>query len=223
MPMKDGVDSDVQLLWNYMLINDAPLDADMLIVLGSRDDRVARYAAELADRYTYEHIVVSGGVAHGHDLLKTSWGEETEADHFLSVMRDAGYKGEVILERSAQNTGQNATHSYRLMADKRASVPRSIVIVTKPYMERRALATFEAQWPDTHVTFSVCSPHRTIEDYCNDDQPYGEVVNIMVGDFQRIMEYPKYGFQSKQRVPEDVFAAWRRLVDAGYDEHLIRK
>lgn len=223
MLMKTSVDNDVQLLWSYMLMGRTPTDADLLMVLGSRDDRVARYAAELAKRYRYGRVLISGGIAHGHDLLKTAWAEETEAAHFLSVMWDTGYKGEVLLEHRAQNTGQNATYSYALLVESGEDMPRSVLIVTKPYMERRALATFEAQWPDDRVMFSVHAPLRSIDDYCNDDQPYEDVVNIMVGDFQRIMEYPKQGFQREQHVPAEVLGAWKRLVEAGYTKHLISK
>jgi hypothetical protein len=43
----------------------------------------------------------------------------------------------------------------------------------------------------------------------------------MVGDLQRIREYPARGFQVAQDIPADVWAAFEALVAAGFDRHLI--
>jgi len=43
----------------------------------------------------------------------------------------------------------------------------------------------------------------------------------MVGDLQRIREYPRMGFQIEQEIPAEVRAAYEALVAAGYDRHLI--
>jgi uncharacterized SAM-binding protein YcdF (DUF218 family) len=214
---------DAMIVWSYMLTESRAGDADCMIVLGSRDDRVATYAAQLAKKYTYQHVLLTGGIAHGHDLLHTSWPEDTEAEHFLAVMRAAGYKNPVLLEKKATNTGENALFSYDLIKRKGIEQPGTVLIVTKPYMERRALATFEAQWPHRDVTFYVSSPLRQFDEYISDDQNYDDVVHIMVGDLQRIMEYPKRGLQSPQVVPSAVKQAWERLIATGYTKHLISK
>lgn len=219
--MDTSISQDVKLLWDYMQLHYQAVDADCLIVLGSRDDRVAEYAADVASHHTYQTVVITGGVAHGHDLLKTSWSEKSEAEHFYEVMKWAGYVGEVLLEDRAQNTGENATLTYALLQAYNVKPPLSILLVTKPYMERRAVATFEAQWPDHSASFAVVSPFRNIDDYMNDDQPYDDIVNIMVGDMQRIMEYPKRGYQSIQTIPNEVRKAWERLIQAGYTKHCV--
>ena len=96
------------------------------------------------------------------------------------------------------------------------------MIVTKPYMERRALATFEAQWPDQHASMMVVSQGGSLGQYCNKEQPFDVVVNIMVGDMQRIIEYPKHGLQSFQMVPETVLRSYENLIKSGYTEHLLK-
>ena len=45
----------------------------------------------------------------------------------------------------------------------------------------------------------------------------------MVGDLQRIREYPAKGFQIPQDIPDDVWSAFEELVSAGYDKYLIRE
>jgi hypothetical protein len=44
---------------------------------------------------------------------------------------------------------------------------------------------------------------------------------MLVGDLQRIIEYPKQGFAIEQVVPEDVLAAYDRLIQAGFDSRLV--
>ena len=44
----------------------------------------------------------------------------------------------------------------------------------------------------------------------------------MVGDLQRIRDYPARGFQIAQEIPADVWEAFEELVRLGYDTHLAR-
>jgi hypothetical protein len=44
---------------------------------------------------------------------------------------------------------------------------------------------------------------------------------VMVGDLQRIKEYPKLGFQIEQEIPKDVWEAWEELVKLGYIKYLL--
>lgn len=47
------------------------------------------------------------------------------------------------------------------------------------------------------------------------------MIDMMVGDLQRIIEYPERGFAIAQDVPADVLDAYHWLVAAGYDSRLI--
>lgn len=97
--------------------------------------------------------------------------------------------------------------------------PQTFIVVQKPYMERRSLATFEKNWPGK--SFVVTSPQITFEEYPTDEIPLDKVINIMVGDLQRIKIYPEKGFQTYQEIPEDVWLAYERLVELGFDKQLI--
>jgi hypothetical protein len=58
--------------------------------------------------------------------------------------------------------------------------------------------------------------------YSNDALSPDDVISIMVGDLQRIREYPARGFQIPQDIPADVWDAYQQLVRAGYDRHLMK-
>ena len=87
-------------------------------------------------------------------------------------------------------------------------------------MERRVYAAFRSQWPEK--TIWVASPPISFRDYPNEEISLDEMINIMVGDFQRIVEYPKLGYQIAMDVPPAVQAAFQVLVSAGYDRQLLR-
>ncbi len=211
-----------EIIWDYMLLNQPVVTADCMLILGSRDDRVAVYAAELSKQYKFKSVVISGGISHTQDLLATQWGKQTEADHFLEVYSMNRGRGEVLLETGARNTGDNAQFTHQLLKESNI-MPASLLLVTKPYMERRAYATFAAQWPGKQAEIRVSSVGGSLLDYCNDEQPIDLVINIMVGDLQRILEYPKSGLQSQQHVPHKVLEAYESLKSAGFTKHLINQ
>jgi hypothetical protein len=47
------------------------------------------------------------------------------------------------------------------------------------------------------------------------------VINVMLGDLQRIKYYPQYGYSIPQDIPQDVWKAFECLVALGFDEHLV--
>lgn len=217
--MRSLLANDSKLLWDYMQLGQPIRAADLLLVLGSRDDRVAVCGAAIAQQFHYWYVVVTGG-APPHNRMLASWPEPTEAEHFAAVMKANGYAKSIMLETAAHNTGENARNTFRLLQATNQPMPLTIQIVTNPWMERRALATFEAQWPDRDATFSVTSPNLTFAQYCPDDQKRDEIINVLVGYMQRIMTYPALGFQTKQAIPAAVHAAYTRLVAAGYTKDL---
>ena len=87
--------------------------------------------------------------------------------------------------------------------------------------ERRSYATFKKRWPDKNVI--VTSPQISFEEYPNDEIPLEKVINIMVGDLQRIKIYPEKGFQLFQDIPDDVWQAYQRLIELGYNRHLTQE
>lgn len=201
-------------------MHQAPGKADCLLVLGGRDDRVATYAAELAQKFHYWNIVVSGGVTPYNEIAAL-WPEHTEAEHFASVMKQARLSKPILIEKESKNIGENAINTFKLLQNLESPMPLTVQLVTKTYMERRALATFVAQWPDKDASFVVSSPALSYDETMKDATIRDQTINIMVGDMHRIIEYPKLGYQSEQPIPEDVRAAYTRLVAAGFTKRLL--
>jgi hypothetical protein len=88
-------------------------------------------------------------------------------------------------------------------------------------MERRSYATFKKHWPDKKLI--VTSPQISFEEYPTEEIPLERVINIMVGDLQRIMEYPEKGFQIYQEVPPDIRDAYDQLIASGFNKHMMQQ
>jgi wobble nucleotide-excising tRNase len=89
-------------------------------------------------------------------------------------------------------------------------------------MERRIWAAFKKQWQDRDIKIAVTSPQITHEEHFNENIPKDLFINVMVGDLQRIKEYPKQGFQVEQKIPDDVWHAYEELVKLGYTQFLMK-
>lgn len=205
----------VQKIWNYHLLGHALDRADLIWVLGSHDLRVADRAAELWLAGMAPRILMSGGFGNftAGVFQKPEARLLAERAEALGVRSDA-----ILIEDQSSNCGENVSFSRRLL-DSRGIGVHSVIAVQKPYMERRTYATIRKQWPEVEVR--VTSPQLSFEEYVQGSIGKNEVVNIMVGDLQRIWEYPKRGFMISQEVPDEVREAWLHLVAAGYRGHLL--
>lgn len=219
--INDRVITPAKILWNYHRLNQTPRKADLILVLGSHDLRVAERGAELFLNGYAPRILFSGGLGK----LTKDMGQLSEANKFAKVAIDKGVPADSILvEDKSTNSGENIQFCYKLLTEK-GLIPKKMILVQKPYMERRSYATFLKQWPErTKPVIMVTSPQLSFEDYCMGGEiPVGEVIDLMVGDLQRIREYPEKGFQIPQEIPEDVWAAYEELVKMGYTKHLIKE
>jgi uncharacterized SAM-binding protein YcdF (DUF218 family) len=191
----------------------------VILVLCSHDTAVAERGAALYLEGWAPLLVFSGGLGV---ITKHLW-SEPEAELIASIARGMGVPDTAILvETRSANTGENVRFTRELLA-ARGPEPRSLILVQKPYMERRAYATFKNYWPEPRVV--VTSPQVSFEEYLasysNRALTEDDVVGIMVGDLQRVRLYPGKGFQIPQEIPADVWAAYEELVRAGYDKYLI--
>jgi len=204
-------------LWDYHHMNHALEKADCIFVLGSHDLRVAERAAQLYLEGWAPMIIFSGGLGN---FTKEMW-TETEADQFAAIAINMGVPEEAILiENKSTNTGENILFTQRLLS-QRDLYPQSFIVVQKPYMERRSYATFKKHWVDKKLI--VTSPQVSFEEYPTEEIPLERVINIMVGDLQRIKFYPEKGFQIFQEIPADVWLAYEQLIACGFNKHLMRE
>jgi uncharacterized SAM-binding protein YcdF (DUF218 family) len=206
-----------QGIWDYHHLYHMMAKADCILALGSHDLRVANRAAELYLEGWAPLLIVSGGLGN---VTRGVW-TIPEADQFAAIAMKMGVPEEnILIENRSTNTGENILFTDQLLQE-RGLHPESFIVVQKPYMERRSYATFKKHWPGKNLL--VTSPQIAFMDYPNEEIPMERVIHIMVGDLQRIKEYPALGFQIEQEIPEKVWENYERLVSLGFTHHLIKK
>jgi uncharacterized SAM-binding protein YcdF (DUF218 family) len=219
--MTDRERALAERIWHYHQLNHQLAAADVILVLCSYDTAVAERAAQLFLEGWAPLLIFSGGLG---SITRHLW-SEPEADQFARIAIKLGVPPERILtENASTNTGENVQFTRRLLSEKGID-PETFILVQKPYMERRSYATFKKLWPEKQAI--VTSPQGSFEQYLsrhsNPSLSRDEVVGIMVGDLQRIRLYPGMGFQIEQKIPADVWDAFEKLVEAGFDTHLIKR
>ena len=204
-----------RIVWDYHHVRHALQKADCIVGLGSHDTRVANRAAELFLEGWAPLLVFSG---HLGSLTSAIW-TRSEAEVFADVAVERGVPRErILLESRSTNTGENVDFTRRLLAE-RGLTPRRAIAVQKPYMERRTLATFASRWPELELV--VSSPQIDFDDYATGEIQKHDVIQIMVGDLQRLIVYAKKGWSAPQEIPAEVMTAFQGLIAAGYTKRLL--
>lgn len=217
--MNMEIDSLAKVIWDYHHMNQVLTPADLIIVLGSHDTRVAQRGAELYLKGLAPFIVITGGLGK---ITKNMW-NMTEAEKFAEIACEMGVPSDkIILETLSTNTGENISLTRQLILDKKLKAD-SIIAVHKPYMERRTYAAFKKFWADAQIT--VTSPQIEYDEYFDaysgKELSKDEIISVMVGDLQRIKVYAQRGFQIPQNIPDNVWEAYNKLVQLGFTKHLI--
>ena len=202
-----------EALWEYHRLRHVLVPADVILVFGSNDLRVAEHAADLHLAGLAPRILFSG--ARGRMTMEWT---ETEAVAMARVARERGVAEEnILIEDRATNTGENIRFSRELLAESGLR-PSTGIAVQKPYMERRTHAALEAQWPE--LPCQVSSPDLDFVAYCSGELTPDFVIAAIVGDFQRILDYPALGFATPQEVPDDVMEAYELLKREGFTSRM---
>lgn len=211
--------ASARILWDYHRLDQEIGEADVIVGLGSYDLRVADRVAELFLSGCAARVIFTGHSGHWTEGRYAG----SEAAAFAGRAIGRGVPEDAIaLEERARNIGENVAFSAELIA-----ACARVVFVTKPQTQRRCWATVLRQWRevaegDAAGRLRVTAPATLFEDQPTPDYPLRRLIEEMVGDLWRILEYPKLGFQVPQAVPDDVLDAYGRLCAAGYDGHIPR-
>jgi uncharacterized SAM-binding protein YcdF (DUF218 family) len=207
--------ADVETLWEYHNMHHELRPCDIGIGLGSHDLGVAIIATDLYHRRYYPRIVFTG--ANAPTTIERF--PRGEAVHYREYAIEHGVPADAIMvEPGATNTQENFELTRALLDGHRISV-NSALVMSRPYQQRRAFATAKKLWPELDV---VCASNPlTLGDYVRNIGDANKVVNMLVGDTQRIKIYADRGLAIPQHMPSTVEASYERLVEAQYTSRLL--
>ncbi len=209
----------VKDLWDYLYLEHPLAHADGIIGFGSHDQTIASRTAELYKAGWAPWVLFTGYLGKGTLGIF----EKPEAELYAEIAMKEGVPPEAILvENKATNTGENIQFAKALL-ESRGMAPKKIIVVHKPYMTRRVWAALQKQWPEVEVIVAPGNPD--LNAYVTGMLAAGveekEILNSLVGDFQRMDQFAKLGYQIPQEIPAQAMASYDALIKLGYDQYVV--
>ncbi|MFJ4315795.1 YdcF family protein [Streptomyces lavendulae] len=207
--------ADAELIWDFHQMHHEPRPCSVAVGLGSHDLGVADATVDLYHRGMAPLIVFTGATSRTTQERMP----RGEAVHYRERALELGVPpAAVLVEPKATNTGENIRFTRTLLNEKGIKV-ESILLVSKPYEERRAYATAKKLWPEVEIV-SASAP-MTFRHYVDSIGDPRLVFDMLVGALQRLQLYPQQGFMVAVPVPDEVLAAHRRLCAGGFTSRLV--
>ncbi|MGQ4511758.1 ElyC/SanA/YdcF family protein [Streptomyces sp. DW26H14] len=208
--------ADAQRLWDFQRMGHEPLPSSVAIGLGSHDLGVADTTVDLYEQGLMPLIVFTGATSRTtRERMPLG-----EAEHYRRRALERGVPdGAVLVEPRARNTAENIDFSRALLAERGIDVA-SVLLVSKPYEERRAYATARMLWPE--VDWVCASTPMTLGEYVDSLGDERLVLDMLVGAQHRLMVYPERGFMIGQDIPVAVAESFERLRAQGFTSRLVR-
>lgn len=210
-----AVRADVETLWDFHDMRHPGWRTDVGIGLGSHDLGVATHTADLYAAGSFPLIVFTGKNAP----TTIDRFPRGEAVHFREHALSLGVPVEAVLvETEAKTTAENIVNTRDLITASGVT-PTSVTLVSRPYQQRRAYGSCRHFWPE--VT-PVCSVQRIpLDAYVAQLADADRVINMLVGDTQRLVLDGRTGQGIVQELPDEVRGAYHRLNAAGYDARVL--
>ncbi|MFE2888525.1 YdcF family protein [Streptomyces sp. NPDC059272] len=207
--------ADARLLWDYHFMHHDPRPCSVAVGLGSHDLGVADVTADLYHQGMAPVIVFTGATSPTTRARMP----RGEAVHYRERALQLGVPDSaVLLEPRATNTGENIEFTRTVLTEADVKVS-SVLLVTKPYEERRSYAMMRKLWPEVEV---VCASTRmSLEEYADTIRDARMVIDMIVGALQRMIVFPGWHLAIEQDVPDAVMTAYERLCIAGFTGRLL--
>ena len=211
--------SHLMVIWDYMHLNMPLAPCDCIVGFGCYNDDIPLRCAQLYHQGYAPKVLFTGGLGRNTADLWT----ESEAERFGRIAQQAGVpEHDLILENKSTNSAENILFTRDKLAEI-GLTPKRLLGVHKPIMERRVYAAWQVYWPEMELL--VPSPQLTLEEYLHNSVAQGlsekTVIDVMVGDFQRMDVYAKRGYQIPQEIPKEAWDAFHALVAMGHTSELV--
>jgi len=208
-------------LWNYMNLNQTLEKGDLIIGCGCSNLEVPVKCAQLFKEGYGKKILFTGG------LGKDTEGHFTkpEAEIYKEIaIKNGVNENDIIIETKSTNTGDNFRFSKEILEQQNINYNK-IIIVHRPLSERRTISTAKAILENKEL--SITSPDMSFEEflkYLKESKNSAiDVISVIVGDIQRMIIYPQFGWQIENEVPENVIKAYNYLKNLGFSKYVFNK
>lgn len=210
----------LKTIWDYFVLDMPITKSDIIIGCGCKNLKISIKCSELLKEQYAENILFTGGLGKiTNQVFKMS-----EAEIFRDIAIENGVLPEkIFIENKSTNTGDNFRFSLNVIKENNLKYDK-ILIVHNNLSQRRTLATAKAIIPDK--TLAITSPKLTFEEFIDslklmDEQTIYNIICVAVGDIQRMVIFPQFGWMVEEEIPENVIEAYMRLKYIGYNKYIF--
>ena len=211
--------NELRIIWDYMKLNQKVEKCDLIIGCGCSNMDIPVKCAYLYKEKYAPKIIFAGGLGK---ITKNTF-NKSEAELYRDIaIREGVNPDDIYVETKSTNTSYNFIYSkniidsYNIKSDK-------ILIVHRPMYERRTLSAAKRVFKDKHLL--ITSPDITFDDYIKsiDTRSFDDIYNeisVIIGNIQRIIIYPQFGWHEANEVPKNVINAYYVLKEMGFNKYI---
>lgn len=207
-------------IWDYMHLEQTIENVDLIIGCGCSDLDIPLECARLWKKGFAPKILFTGGLGK---ITKDSF-YKPEAVLYKEIAMENGVKEEdIFVEMHSTNTGDNFRFSIKLLEEMNYKY-NNIIIVHAPFNLKRTYSCAKIFLKDKKLIMSsfIKSFDVYIKELKKKDAAsiYNDI-SVIVGDVQRMIVYPQFGWQIENDVPENVIKSYTILKDLGFTKFIM--
>jgi uncharacterized SAM-binding protein YcdF (DUF218 family) len=212
-----AIEKNAETLWNYHCLYEESQKSDFIVVTG-HDARIVKRAIDLYVNGYSEVIVASGSHKYGEIRGFDDDESKTEAETYRLKLIELGVPPRSILIQDRSKNAGEVFSCLKELFKAEGLNPLSGIFVYEPHMQRRGRASLDKQWPELESI--VTSIEQSFEEYADNSNgtiSRWKLIDEMVKDMWKIIEYPAKGFQTEQDIPDNVLEAYEKLRNTGFN------
>lgn len=177
-------------------------DIDVIFVFGGIGDEIPIHAAKLYSRNISKIVLITG---KSGALTKTHY-KKDEHEEFYDLLINNGVDSKsIIVEPLATNAGENVTFGIRSLLEEGIRTEK-LVLVCRSFMMRRALLTFEKQFPNI-----ICFPSPPEVEMTGLIMKNSTLEIRLIEEIKRLIDYFDQGFIANPNIPDYIIENTNRL------------
>ncbi len=200
-------------VFDYLYMRDDKQRADAILGFGHFDMKIPRTCGKLYEEGYAPKVIFTGGVGAGTADLKKKEAQVFRDElyaHFPDIPEE-----DILIEDRSTNTGQNIYFLKEMAFHKWpehnfSKGISSVMLVCNAARQRRTWLTWRKILPEVHAI--NCPPETTYDQEKELFRSKGRALeSLLLGEMERILDYPDKDFIVEEKIPEDVYNAYQML------------
>lgn len=208
----------LQEIWNYMRLNQSLEKCDLIMGCGCSNLEIPIKCAQLYKEGYAKKILFTGGLGK---ITKNTF-NKSEAEIYKDIAIKQGVdEKDILIETKSKNTVENFKFSFNILKKNNIKAHK-ILIVHGLLAQKRTLSCAKAILKDQD--FLITSPDTSFEEFLEKlkgNKQAIDTISTIVGNIQRLIIYPQFGWQKETEVPKNIINIYYFLKELGFSKYIL--